>query len=191
MSRKDNEKEETKPRKTEETSIGREIWEYVKMIAIVVAVVVFVEQVIVINARIPSPSMENTIMTGDQIFGNRLAYVKSDPQRYDIVIFYYPDDEKQKFIKRVIGLPGETVTIRDGKVYINDSTEPLRDDFCPETPVGDFGPYEVPEGCYFMLGDNRNESEDSRHNGMGLVNSDRIVGKLWFTISPWKKIGFV
>ena len=111
MSRKDNEKEETKPRKTEETSIGREIWEYVKMIAIVVAVVVFVEQVIVINARIPSPSMENTIMTGDQIFGNRLAYVKSDPQRYDIVIFYYPDDEKQKFIKRVIGLPGETVTI--------------------------------------------------------------------------------
>ena len=107
MSRKDNEKKETKPRKTEETSIGREIWEYVKMIAIVVAVVVFVEQVIVINARIPSPSMENTIMTGDQIFGNRLAYVKSDPQRYDIVIFYYPDDEKQKFIKRVIGLPGE------------------------------------------------------------------------------------
>ena len=105
MSRKDNEKKETKPRKTEETSIGREIWEYVKMIAIVVAVVVFVEQVIVINARIPSPSMENTIMTGDQIFGNRLAYVKSDPQRYDIVIFYYPDDEKQKFIKRVIGLP--------------------------------------------------------------------------------------
>ena len=129
-----------KPRKTEETSIGREIWEYVKMIAIVVAVVVFVEQVIVINARIPSPSMENTIMTGDQIFGNRLAYVKSDPQRYDIVIFYYPDDEKQKFIKRVIGLPGETVTLRDGKVYINDSTEPLCDDFCPETPVGDFGP---------------------------------------------------
>ena len=126
MSRKDNEKKETKPRKTEETSIGREIWEYVKMIAIVVAVVVFVEQVIVINARIPSPSMENTIMTGDQIFGNRLAYVKSDPQRYDIVIFYYPDDEKQKFIKRVIGLPGETVTIRDGKVYINDSTERFR-----------------------------------------------------------------
>ena len=120
MSRKDNEKKETKPRKTEETSIGREIWEYVKMIAIVVAVVVFVEQVIVINARIPSPSMENTIMTGDQIFGNRLAYVKSDPQRYDIVIFYYPDDEKQKFIKRVIGLPGETVQIMDdGSIYIN------------------------------------------------------------------------
>ena len=191
MSRKDNEKKETKPRKTEETSIGREIWEYVKMIAIVVAVVVFVEQVIVINARIPSPSMENTIMTGDQIFGNRLAYVKSDPQRYDIVIFYYPDDEKQKFIKRVIGLPGETVTIRDGKVYINDSTEPLRDDFCPETPVGDFGPYEVPEGCYFMLGDNRNVSKDSRYWLNPYVEKDKIIGKAFLRYWPLNKISLI
>ena len=186
MSRKDNEKKETKPRKTEETSIGREIWEYVKMIAIVVAVVVFVEQVIVINARIPSPSMENTIMTGD-----RLAYVKSDPQRYDIVIFYYPDDEKQKFIKRVIGLPGETVTIRDGKVYINDSTEPLRDDFCPETPVGDFGPYEVPEGCYFMLGDNRNVSKDSRYWLNPYVEKDKIIGKAFLRYWPLNKISLI
>lgn len=191
MSRKDNEKKETKPRKTEETSIGREIWEYVKMIAIVVAVVVFVEQVIVINARIPSPSMENTIMTGDQIFGNRLAYVKSDPQRYDIVIFYYPDDEKQKFIKRVIGLPGETVAIRDGKVYINDSTEPLRDDFCPETPVGDFGPYEVPEGCYFMLGDNRNVSKDSRYWLNPYVEKDKIIGKAFLRYWPLNKISLI
>ena len=191
MSRKDNEKKETKPRKTEETSIGREIWEYVKMIAIVVAVVVFVEQVIVINARIPSPSMENTIMTGDQIFGNRLAYVKSDPQRYDIVIFYYPDDEKQKFIKRVIGLPGETVTIRDGKVYINESTEPLRDDFCPETPVGDFGPYEVPEGCYFMLGDNRNVSKDSRYWLNPYVEKDKIIGKAFLRYWPLNKISLI
>ena len=191
MSRKDNEKKETKPRKTEETSIGREIWEYVKMIAIVVAVVVFVEQVIVINARIPSPSMENTIMTGDQIFGNRLAYVKSDPQRYDIVIFYYPDDEKQKFIKRVIGLPGETVTIHDGKVYINDSTEPLRDDFCPETPVGDFGPYEVPEGCYFMLGDNRNVSKDSRYWLNPYVEKDKIIGKAFLRYWPLNKISLI
>lgn len=191
MSRKDNEKKETKPRKTEETSIGREIWEYVKMIAIVVAAVVFVEQVIVINARIPSPSMENTIMTGDQIFGNRLSYVKSDPQRYDIVIFYYPDDEKQKFIKRVIGLPGETVTIRDGKVYINDSTESLRDDFCPETPVGDFGPYEVPEGCYFMLGDNRNVSKDSRYWLNPYVEKDKIIGKAFLRYWPLNKISMI
>ena len=102
--------------------------------------------------------MEQTIMTGDRVFGNRLAYKTKDQERFDIVIFKYPDDPSQLFVKRVIGLPGETVNIVDGKVYINDSEEPLDDSFCPETPQGSFGPYEVPEGCYFMLGDNRNHS---------------------------------
>ena len=100
-------------------------------------------------------------------------------------------DEKQKFIKRVIGLPGETVTIRDGKVYINDSTEPLRDDFCPETPVGDFGPYEVPEGCYFMLGDNRNVSKDSRYWLNPYVEKDKIIGKAFLRYWPLNKISLI
>ena len=188
MSRKDNEKKETKPRKTEETSIGREIWEYVKMIAIVVAVVVFVEQVIVINARIPSPSMENTIMTGDQIFGNRLAYVKSDPQRYDIVIFYYPDDEKQKFIKRVIGLPGETVQIMDdGSIYING--EKLEENYGmevikPETIGRAAEPIELGDDEYFVMGDNRNDSKDSRYWTNTFVTKDEILGKAIFRYWP-------
>ena len=112
--------------------IWNEIWDYVKMIIIVVVVVLFVNNFILINAKIPSESMENTIMTGDRVFGFRLAYglnvdlfgnhiskkVK-DPERFDIIIFKYPDDESQLFIKRLIGLPGETVEIRDGKVYID------------------------------------------------------------------------
>lgn len=191
MSRKDNEKKETKPRKTEETSIGREIWEYVKMIAIVVAVVVFVEQVIVINARIPSPSMENTIMTGDQIFGNRLAYVKSDPRGMTSLFSIIRTTRSRSLSSASSGLPGETVTIRDGKVYINDSTEPLRDDFCPETPVGDFGPYEVPEGCYFMLGDNRNVSKDSRYWLNPYVEKDKIIGKAFLRYWPLNKISLI
>ena len=193
MSRKDNEKKETKPRKTEETSIGREIWEYVKMIAIVVAVVVFVEQVIVINARIPSPSMENTIMTGDQIFGNRLAYVKSDPQRYDIVIFYYPDDEKQKFIKRVIGLPGETVQIMDdGSIYING--EKLEENYGmevikPETIGRAAEPIELGDDEYFVMGDNRNNSSDSRTDMVGNIKRENIIGKAWLRIWPVSDFG--
>ena len=193
MSRKDNEKKETKPRKTEETSIGREIWEYVKMIAIVVAVVVFVEQVIVINARIPSPSMENTIMTGDQIFGNRLAYVKSDPQRYDIVIFYYPDDEKQKFIKRVIGLPGETVQIMDdGSIYING--EKLEENYGmevikPETIGRAAEPIELGDDEYFVMGDNRNNSSDSRTDMVGNITRENIIGKAWLRIWPVSDFG--
>ena len=97
-------------------SIGKELWEYVKMIIFVLIFVLVVNNFLIINAKIPSPSMEDTIMTGDRIFGNRLAYVFGDPQRFDIVIFRYPDDESQLFIKRIIGLPGETVEIIDGKV---------------------------------------------------------------------------
>lgn len=116
-------------------------------------------------------------MTGDRIFGNRLAYLFDDPERFDIVIFKYPDDESQRFIKRVIGLPGETVEIREGKVYINGSDTPLDDSFTPETPVGNFGPYTVPEGCYFMLGDNRNNSRDSRMWDNPYVKKEKILGK--------------
>ncbi len=96
-------------------SIMEELWEYIKMIIFVVVVVFIVNNVLLINAKIPSESMEDTIMTGDRIFGNRLAYINKDPQRFDIVIFKYPDDETQLFIKRVIGLPGETVEIEGRK----------------------------------------------------------------------------
>ena len=116
-------------------------------------------------------------MTGDRIFGNRLAYLFEEPERFDIVIFKYPDDESQRFIKRVIGLPGETVEIREGKVYIDGSETPLDDSFTPETPVGDYGPYTVPEGCYFMLGDNRNNSKDSRMWDNPYVKKEKILGK--------------
>ena len=96
--------------------------------------------------------------------------------------------ESQLFIKRGIGLPGETVTIRDGKVYIDDSTEPLDDSFTPETPVGDFGPYVVPENSYFMLGDNRNWSKDSRFWENTYVTFDEIVGKAVIRYLPSIKL---
>ena len=158
-------------------SIGKELWEYIKMIIFVLVFVLVVNNFLIINAKIPSPSMENTIMTGDRIFGNRLAYVLGDPQRFDIVIFRYPDDESQLFIKRIIGLPGETVEIIDGKVYIDGSETPLDDSFTPETPTGNYGPYTVPENCYFMLGDNRNNSKDSRFWQNTFVERDAILGK--------------
>lgn len=160
-----------------EPSMWRELWEYIRLIVMVMAVVLFVQNFLIINAKIPSESMEKTIMTGDRIFGNRLAYKFADEKRFDIVIFRFPDDESQLFIKRIIGMPGETVEIREGKVYIDGSETPLDDSFTPETPLGDFGPYIVPEGHYFMLGDNRNYSKDSRFWVNPFVSEDKILGK--------------
>ena len=196
-----NEMEQENKELPKKKRIMNEILEYVKMIIVVVVVVLFVDGVILINAKIPSASMVTTIMTGDRIFGLRLAYginwnifgnkisVKyKDPERYDIVIFHYPDDEKQLFIKRLIGLPGETVEIIDGKVYINGAEEPLEDSFINGVPNGNYGPYEVPEDCYFMLGDNRNNSKDSRFWNNKFVRFDQIVGKALFRYFPSPKL---
>jgi len=165
-----------------------ELWEYVKMLGITILVVLIVTNFLIVNALIPSGSMENTVMTGDRIIGNRLSYIFEEPKRYDIVIFRYPDDESQYYIKRIVGLPGETVSIRNGKVYINESDMPLEDSFIPEVMEGSFGPYEVPEGYYFMLGDNRNYSKDSRLWINPYVARDKILGKAVFRYFPSVKI---
>ena len=117
-------------------------------------------------------------MQGDRIFGNRLAYVMTDPKRYDIIIFKYPDDTSKTFIKRIIGLPGETVEIKDGNVYINGSETPLDDSFCAEETEGGFGPYVVPEDSYFVMGDNRANSIDSRSTNVGAIYKTDIKAKI-------------
>lgn len=171
--------------------LKQELKEDLIMAAVVLVVVFVVKRFVMINAIIPSGSMENTIMVGDRVFGNRLVYQFGDPERGDIVIFKYPDNEEELFIKRVIGLPGDKVWIRDGLVYLNDSETPLEEDYLPETSVGDFGPYYVPEDCYFMLGDNRNWSKDSRLWVNTYVSRDKILAKAVFRYYPLDQIGFI
>lgn len=168
----------------EQFSLKREIIEWVIVIEVAIVLAVIINLVFVVNAVIPSASMEPTIMTNDRIFGNRLAYVNKDPARGDIVIFRFPDDEKQLYIKRIIGEPGDVVEIRDGLVYINGSEEPLDEPYVKVTPEGDFGPYVVPEGSYFMLGDNRNNSADSRYWINHYVKKEKILGKAWIRYFP-------
>lgn len=172
-------------------SLKNELIEDVCMVIIVLVVVFAVKNFVMINAVIPSASMENTILTGDRIFGSRLTYTFGDPERGDIVIFKYPDNEKELFIKRVIGLPGDKVEIRDGLVYLNDSDVPLTEDYLPETPTGDFGPYYVPEDSYFMLGDNRNYSKDSRLWENTYVTRDEVLAKAVFRYYPLASIGTI
>ncbi|MCC8030031.1 MAG: signal peptidase I [Lachnospiraceae bacterium] len=142
----------------------REVFGWIRMFVIVVVVVFVLTRFIIINATIPSGSMETTIMTGDRLIGFRFSYWFDEPQRGDIILFSYPVDESQTYIKRVIGLPGETVEIRDGKIYIDGSDTPLEEDYLPEEWYWENDGYyfEVPEDCYFVLGDNRNNSLDGR-----------------------------
>ena len=172
----------------EKASVGKELFQWVLVILGAVILAFLIDTFVIVNAQIPSGSMENTIMTGDRVFGNRLAYKFSDPKRFDIIIFKYPDDESQLFIKRIIGLPGETVEIHDGNIYINGSDSPLEDVDIKEPMEGSFGPYTVPEGCYFVMGDNRNNSRDSRYWENTFVSEDEILGKAVLRYWPLNKM---
>lgn len=171
--------------------IIKEMIQWVVALAAAAAAALLINRFLVVNAQIPSGSMEDTIMPGDRVFGNRLAYAFHDPERFDVIIFKYPDDESQLFIKRIIGLPGETVEIRDGNIYINGSQEPLEDVETKEPMNGSFGPYTVPEGCYFVMGDNRNNSRDSRYWENTFVSEDEILGEAFLRYWPLNKIKFI
>ena len=167
--------------------IIKEILSWGKVIVIAVLIAFICNYFIIINAYVPSGSMNDTIATKSRMIGFRLSYLRKDPQRGDIIIFRYPDDEKRIFTKRIIGLPGETVEIIGGVVYIDG--EALEEDYLKETPDrADYGPYNVPEDSYFCLGDNRNWSNDSRKWTNTYVSRDKILGKAIFSYYPKFKI---
>lgn len=167
-----------------------DLLDWVKVIIIAFVIALFLNYVVVINSTVPSGSMEPTIMTGSRMIGLRLSYSFSEPERGDIIIFKYPDDTSQNFVKRIIGLPGETVEIIDGVTYIDGVA--LEEDYLAETPYEeDFGPYVVPEGCYFVMGDNRNNSKDSRYWENTFVPEEYIIGKALFCYWPLSYAGLL
>ncbi len=145
--------------------LRKEIISWVCWLLAAVLITICLREYVLVNAKIPTSSMATQIEPGDRLVGFRLAYLFSEPERGDIVIFEYPVDEEEIFIKRVIGLPGETVEMKDGKIYIDGSTTPLEEDYLPEewTVENDGYYYEVPNHCYLLLGDNRNVSLDARY----------------------------
>lgn len=183
--------ENAKQKRKEEESAVKEVISWIITIGLAVVAALFIKNYVIINANIPSGSMENTIMTGDRLFGNRLAYNRKNPERGDIIIFKFPDDETENYVKRVIGLPGETVEIRDAKIYINGSQVPYTEPYLKEEWTVATGPfyYEVPEDSYLVLGDNRNNSWDARYWENTFVAKNKILGKAVFRYYPIGEAG--
>ena len=160
----------------------KEILAWVLTIALAVLAARVINKYVIIKAEVPTGSMESTIEVDDCILGFQLAYLFNGPERGDIVIFPWPDNPEVTYVKRVIGLPGETVEIKNGYVYIDGT--PIEEPYLKEEMRGEYGPYVVPEGSYFMLGDNRNSSQDSRKWKNTYLKEEDIMAKVLFRYSP-------
>ena len=138
-------------------------------------------------------SMEPTLQVGERFFVNRALYKVSSPKRDDIIVYKTSgSDDAALHIGRVIGLPGETVQISNGSILINGEVYNENHDFPEISNAGTASSgVSLESGEYFILGDNRNNSEDSRYGDIGNINKKYIVGKVWFVISPKDKFGFL
>ena len=162
---------------------------FLAAIVFAILIVTFVGQ----KSEVTGSSMNDTVYNGEQVIVDKLSYRFHSPQRYDIVVF--PESNKSNYVKRIIGLPGETISIREGYIYINDKL--LTDDSYGKEGISsqNYGrlkqPVTLKDDEYFVLGDNRNNSQDSRSEAVGNVTKDRLIGKVTFRFWPFKAIGKV
>lgn len=156
------------------------IGELVETLLFTLLIYVLVRTFLFENYRVVGSSMLPTLEDGQFLVVNKLAYRLHPPQRGDIIVFRDPQSTNRKLIKRIIGLPGETIDIKEGQVLVNST--PLDEPYIADPGNYSRGPTPIPEGEYFVLGDNRNNSSDSHI--WGDLARDRIVGKAWLTYWP-------
>jgi signal peptidase I len=159
-------------------------WGWLKTIVVAIAFALIISRFIIVNAEVPTASMEGTIRTNDRIVAFRLSYAFSEPEPMHIIVFRGPDDPGTLYVKRIVAGPGDEVEIRDGYVFVNGSATPQYDGFMQGVRRGNFGPVTVPEGEFFVLGDYRSNSVDSRHWQNTFVPSEKILGRVVFRYFP-------
>lgn len=180
-------------RKKVNVSLVKNILNWILSVALVIYIAFVFVYYIGQKTTVIGPSMSTTLEDGQQILINRFLYKISEPKANDVIVFLPNGNEKSHpYVKRVIAVPGDTIQIKDGAVYVNGQL------FTEEITVAAI---EVPglaeeeitlgEDEYFVLGDNRNNSEDSRYANIGNIKEEYIIGKAWFVISPIKKFGFI
>lgn len=166
-------------------------WVFEIIVTLVFAVLVAISAFQTVTLQ--ESAMEPTYSVGEKFFVNRALYKISSPKRGDVIVFKTSaSDSAALHIRRVIGLPGETVQVKDGKIYINGKAYEENGAYQDMTDGGlANSAITLESGEYFVLGDNRNNSEDSRFSDIGNISKKYIVGKVWFTVSPKNKIGFI
>ena len=174
-------------------SVIGETVSFILYIAVVFLVTFLVIHYVGQRTQVSGMSMEYTLSDGDNLIVDKISYRFHDPERFDIIVFPFLKEEETYYIKRIIGLPGETVQIgEDGAIFING--EELEESYGREViqnPGAAAEPITLQEGEYFVLGDNRNASSDSRDPSVGMVKRENIIGRAWLRLYPFDKIGFI
>lgn len=166
----------------------KQIIEVLKIVVIAFAISWGLRATVVDARVVPTPSMVPTIQINDRLLVDKISYRFSDIHRGDVVVFHppsYVDQSGFDYVKRVIGLPGDRIEIKDGKVFINDSE--LNEPYEKEKPDYTYGPIVVPEETYFVMGDNRNQSNDSHY--WGVLAKKNIIGKVCIRYWPLDRLG--
>ena len=172
-----------------ETSTASEIKDWIVYIVVAVALAMFIRTFIVELYVVDGPSMRPTLESEERLVVNKFIYRFRPPEKGEVLVFQYPRDPSRDFIKRVIAAPGDTIEIRAGRVLVNDQL--LTEDYILEKTRSEYPKSTVPEGHVFVMGDNRNNSEDSRFADVGFVPYDLIKGKamlVFWPISAYKTL---
>ena len=173
--------------------ILKEVLDWVVFFVILIGLTFLINTYVGQRTYISGPSMQPTLHDGDNLIVDKISYRFTDPKRYDIIVFPYRYQDDTFYIKRIIGLPGETVQIINGYVYING--ELREDEVYGAEVMEDAGiasePITLGEDEYFVLGDNRNHSSDSRDPNVGVLHRDELIGRAWVRIWPFDKFGVI